>query len=124
MPYRGAFLLSLFGGRVHTDAGFALSWGAFPLLAGYVAQTGRVEVAALVAAGGAFALSYAQRSLSAPARLVRRRVTSVEGSVTLDDGTTRTIDEHALLAPLERALRSLSWSTAAFATALAIARLT
>ena len=116
--------LELLGGRVHTDAGFALAWGAFPLLAGYVAQTGRVDVAALVAAGGAFALSFAQRSLSAPARLVRRRTTTVEGSLTLDDGTIRTIDAHALLAPLERALRALSWSTVAFATALAIARLT
>jgi hypothetical protein len=116
--------LELLGGRVHTDAGFALSWGAFPLLAGYVAQTGRVDVAALVAAVGAFALSYAQRSLSTPARLVRRRATDVKGALTLDDGTIRAIDVPALLAPLERALRSLSWSTVAFATAFAIARLT
>jgi hypothetical protein len=116
--------LELLGGRVHTDAGFALSWGAFPLLVGYVAQTGRIDVAALVAAVGAFALSFAQRSLSTPARLVRRRATNVEGALTLDDGTIRAIDENVLLAPLERALRSLSWSTVAFATALAIAALT
>ena len=119
-----SYNLELLGGRVHTDAGFALSWGAFPLLAGYVAQTGRIDVAALVAAVGAFALSYAQRSLSTPARLLRRRATNVEGTLTLSDGTIRAIDEHALLAPLERALRSLSWSTVAFATALAIVRLT
>ena len=116
--------LELLGGRVHTDAGFALAWGAFPLLAGYVAQTGRVDVAPLVAAGGAFALSYAQRSLSSPARLIRRRATSVTGELTLDDGTTHEIDERAMLAPLERALRALSWSTVAFATALALTRLT
>lgn len=116
--------LELLGGRVHTDTGFALAWGAFPLLAGYVAQTGGIDVAPLVAAVGAFALSRAQRSLSAPARLVRRRAAHVEGSVTLDDGTTRAITDRSLLAPLERALRSLSWSIVAFATALAIARLT
>lgn len=115
--------LELLGGRVHTDAGFALAWGAFPLLVGYVAQTGRVNVAALVATVSAFALSYAQRSLSTPARLVRRRATSVEGTLTLDDGTIQPIDEHTLLAPLERALRSLSWSVVAFAIAFAIARL-
>ncbi len=115
--------LELLGGRLHTDAGFALSWGAFPLLVGYVAQTARVDVAALVAALGAAALAYAQRSLSTPARLIRRRATSVEGALTLDDGTVRALDEHTLLAPLERALRSLSWSVVAFAAALTIARL-
>jgi hypothetical protein len=56
--------------------------------------------------------------------LIRRRATSVSGEVALDDGTTREIDERTMLAPLERALRSLSWSTIAFATALALTRLT
>ena len=110
--------LELLGGRVHTNAGFAMAWGAFPVLVGYVAQTGRVDVAALVAAIGAFALSYAQRSLSTPARLLRRRAAKVEGALTLDDGTIRAIDQYTLLAPLERALRSMSWSIVAFAAAL------
>ena len=35
-----AYNLALFGGRVHTDVGFALAWGAFPLLTAFVAQTG------------------------------------------------------------------------------------
>jgi hypothetical protein len=114
----------LLGGRLHTDAGFALAWGAFPLLAGYAAQAGAVDVAAVVAAAGAYALSSAQRTLSTPARSIRRRTTRVEGTLTLDDGTTRAIDEQMLLAPLERALRSLSWACVALALALAIARLT
>jgi hypothetical protein len=114
----------LLGGRLHTDAGFALAWGAFPLLAGYAAQAGAVDVAAVVAAAGAYALSSAQRTLSTPARSVRRRTTRVEGTLTLDDGTTRPIDEQMLLAPLERALRSLSWACVALALALALARLT
>ena len=116
--------LELLGGRVHTDAGFALAWGAFPLLTAYVAQSGRIEAAPLVAAAGAFALSYAQRSLSTPARRIRRRATSVTGAITFDDGTVEAIDERVMLVPLERALQSLSWSTVAFATALALARLT
>jgi hypothetical protein len=116
--------LELLGGRVHTDAGFALAWGAFPLVTAYVAQSGRIEAAPLVAAAGAFALSYAQRSLSTPARRIRRRATSVTGDITFDDGTVEVVDERVLLAPLERALQSLSWSTVAFATALALARLT
>jgi hypothetical protein len=119
-----AYNLELFGGRVHTDVGFAAAWGAFPLLTGYVAQTGRIDAAAVIAAVGAFALSYAQRTLSAPARLIRRHVTHVDGALTLDDGTLRQLDEDTLLAPLERALRWLSWATVALALALVIARLT
>jgi hypothetical protein len=109
---------------VHTDVGFAAAWGAFPLLTGYVAQAGRLDVAAVIGALGAFALSYAQRTLSAPARFIRRHVTDVDGALDLDDGTLRPLDEGTLLAPLERALRSLSWATVALATALATARLT
>jgi hypothetical protein len=119
-----AYNLELFGGWLHTDAGFAASWGVFPLLTGYVAQAGNVELAALIGAIGAFALSYAQRTLSTPARLIRRRVQRVDGSLTLADGTMQPLDERTLLAPLEHALRALSWATVALAAALAAARLT
>ena len=37
-----AYNLELFGGFVHTDAGFALAWGSFPVLVAYVAQSGTV----------------------------------------------------------------------------------
>ena len=119
-----AYNLELFGGRVHTDVGFAAAWGAFPLLTGYVAQAGSLDAAAVIAAIGAFALSYAQRALSTPARLIRRHVTHVDGAITLDDGTIRQLDEGTLLAPLERALHWCSWATVALAIALATARLT
>jgi hypothetical protein len=119
-----AYNLELFGGRVHTDVGFAAAWGAFPLLTGYVAQAGRLDVAAVIAALGAFALSYTQRTLSTPARLIRRHVTRVDGAVHLDDGTVRQLDAATLLGPLEVALRWLSWAIVALAIALVIARLT
>src|SRR5262245_56238139 len=38
-----AYNLELLGGRVHTDLGFALAWGAFPVVTAYVAQAGRSE---------------------------------------------------------------------------------
>src|SRR5574341_512187 len=76
-----AYNLELFGGRVHTDIGFAAAWGAFPLLAGYVAQAGRLGIAGVIGAVGAFALSYAQRTLSTPARRLRRHVTRVDGAL-------------------------------------------
>jgi hypothetical protein len=117
-----AYNLELFGGRVHTDVGFAAAWGAFPLLTGYVAQAGRIDVAAVIAAFGAFALSYTQRTLSTPARLIRRQVTRVDGALSLDDGTVRQLDAGTLLAPLEVALRWLSWAIVALAIALVIAR--
>ncbi len=119
-----AYNLELFGGIIHNDVGFAAAWGAFPVLTAYVAQTGRISIGAGLAAAAAFALSSAQRRLSTPARLVRRRVTLVEGRMTLSDGTSVPIDERTLLAPLEQALRALSWGTVLLATSLAVARLT
>src|SRR5439155_311390 len=42
-----AYNLELLGGRLHGDFWFALSWGAFPVLTAYFAQTGRVSVSAV-----------------------------------------------------------------------------
>jgi hypothetical protein len=111
-------------GSIHKDVVFAAAWGAFPVLTGYVAQTQRLTWAPVLAALGAFALSIAQRSLSTPARMLRRRTLEVTGTLTTTEGTARGIDRPALLAPLERALNALSASTVLFATALAISRLT
>ena len=118
-----AYNAELFGGIVHTDAGFAAAWGAFPLLTSYVAQTGKLSAGSVLAAGAAFGLSAAQRSLSTPARLLRRRATGVTGSITLADGDSLALDVTRLLAPLERALRAMSWSVVLLAAALAVARL-
>lgn len=118
-----AYNAELFSGIVHTDAGFAAAWGAFPLLTSYVAQTGRLSAGSVLAAAGAFALSAAQRSLSTPARLLRRRATGVTGSVTFADGNALTLTASRLLEPLERALRAMSWSIVLLAAALAVATL-
>jgi hypothetical protein len=118
-----AYNAELFGGIVHTDVGFAAAWGAFPVLTAYVAQASALSVAALLGGAAAFALSYAQRSLSTPTRLLRRRVEHVSGSMILADGSTRALDESVLRAPLEQALRAMSWGLIALAAALAVARL-
>ena len=47
-----------------------------------------------------------------------------DGTLSLDDGTVRQLDAGTLLAPLEVALRWLSWAIVALAIALVIARLT
>ena len=113
----------LFGGLIHTDLGFAAAWGAFPTLTGYVAETGRLAIAPVVAAAAAMALSAGQRHLSTPARLLRRKTAMVTGSITLQSGEVTSLDARRLLEPLERALRSLSWGVVLLAAALATARL-
>ena len=113
----------LLGGIIHNDVGFAASWGAFPVLTAYVAQTGRLALAPVIAAVGAFGLSMAQRTLSTPARLLRRRATDVAGSIELADDQSIPVDRAILLAPLERALRAMSWAVMLLAAAVAVARL-
>jgi hypothetical protein len=107
----------------HKDALFAASWGGFPVLTAYAAQTGRLSGGAALAALAAVALSLGQRFLSTPARLLRRRSYEASGRIVLADGTERELDRSALLAPLERALHALSAATVLLATALAVARL-
>ena len=118
-----AYNLELLGGHMHGDFWFALSWGAFPVLTAYFAQTASVSLAALAMAAGAFALSYGQRALSTPARSLRRRTRSVSGMVTMTDGSEVALDEAALLQPLEKALRAFSWGVVALAAGLLASRL-
>jgi hypothetical protein len=118
-----AYNLELFGGRLHSDFVFAASWGAFPVLTGYYAQHVQLDVAAIAAAVFAFFLSGAQRSLSTPARSLRRKTADVRGTVVANDGTEGNIDRATLLDPLESALRALSWAAVSLAATLALARL-
>src|SRR5262249_13310774 len=50
-----AYNAELFGGIIHTDLGFAAAWGAFPVLTAYAAQTGKLALAPVLAAGAALA---------------------------------------------------------------------
>ena len=122
-----AYNLELFGGRLHTDFGFAAAWGGFPVVVGFVAQAPPVNAATLLSVAaatiGATALSLAQRRLSTPARTLRRRVRDVSGAMTLADGAQRPLDRDTLLAPLDGALRTLSYAVPLIALALVFARL-
>ncbi|MCW2964148.1 MAG: hypothetical protein JWO17_1400 [Actinomycetia bacterium] len=91
---------------LHTDWGFALTWGAFPALTGYFVEAQTLRVETVAAAAYAFALSLAQRALSTPVRQARR-----------EHGTTAGTE------PLERALRLLTWASVMLAVALVAARL-
>lgn len=118
-----AYNAELLGGIVHTDVGFALAWGSFPLLTAYVAQSGTLSIAAVLAAIAAFAISSAQRALSTPTRFLRRKVGQVHGNVTLVSGELKPISLEGMLMPLEAALRCLSWGMVILATAMAVGRL-
>jgi hypothetical protein len=115
--------LELFGGALHSDAMFALSWGVFPVLTAYFAQHGTLNAAAAAAAAFAFLSATAQRQLSTPARALRRRTVAVDGTVHGTDGTTTELTAASMLSPLETALRSLSGAIVLLALALALARL-
>jgi hypothetical protein len=67
--------------------------------------------------------AYVQRSLSTPARILRRRTSEVTGAIRSVDGSVDDLDRATLLAPLERALRALSWVMPAIAAAALAARL-
>ena len=114
--------LELLGGRLHNDVTFAAAWGAFPVLTAYYAQAETLGPPAVVAAIGAYSLSNAQRALSTPARMLRRRVASVDGQLTFVDGRTAPLTVASLLAPLESALRATAWAIVGLAAALVLDR--
>ena len=99
---------------LHTDIGFAISWGAFPAVVGYWAQTGAVSISIAVVATAAAMLSLAQRALSTPARFVRRQTGE---SVVIFDAD-RQWARAELLATWETPLRLLTWTTVAIAIGL------
>jgi hypothetical protein len=115
--------LEWFHGRLHTDAAFAVLWGAFPVLTGYFVQAERIDLVAAAAGLAAFALSRAQRTLSKRTRLMRRGVSAATLELELTDGSVARMDRAELLVPFDAALRALSWSIVLFAAALVGSRL-
>jgi len=108
---------------VHSDVGFALAWGGFPVLASAVAN-GAPLAATLAAAIGASLLSLAQRRLSTPVRRIRRKAEQVSGSVRYRDGTLEEIDAARLIGAPEAALRLIWVATAAISIGTLLARWT
>jgi hypothetical protein len=119
-----AYNLELFGGRFHGGIWFALGWGAFPLLTGYLAVAERIADEAVAAAAFAALLTAAQRVLSTPVRSIRRKVDSVTGTIVYRDGATEPIGPRAIAGAPERALQVLSAASVTLAVALLLAHLT
>jgi demethylmenaquinone methyltransferase / 2-methoxy-6-polyprenyl-1,4-benzoquinol methylase len=106
---------------VHSDIGFALAWGGFPVVAS-AAANGAPWLATLAAAAGASLLSLAQRRLSTPVRRIRRRADEVRGSIRYRDGSVEEIDAVRLISAPESALRLIWLAIAAIAIGTLLAR--
>jgi hypothetical protein len=106
---------------VHSDLGFALGWGAFPVAAtGYA--TGAHPLPIAIAALGATLFSLAQRRLSTRARSIRRRAVAVSGEIVFADGSREAITKRSLIAAPEAALSILWIALVAVALASLLAR--
>ena len=106
---------------VHSDIGFALAWGGFPVVAS-AAANGAPLAATIAAAIGASLLSLAQRRLSTPVRRVRRDAVDVAGEVRYRDGTTEPLDRQAVIAAPEAGLRLLWLAMLALSIGALVAR--
>ena len=115
--------LELLRGSIHNGLGFALAWGAFPLLTGYFACAGTITWTALLAAAYATLTSYAQRVLSTPVRHLRRRAAAVAGTIELRDGGSEPLTRESLTAAPELALKVLAAANVSLAAALLVLRL-
>jgi hypothetical protein len=118
-----AYNLELFRGAFHSDAWFAIAWGAFPALTAYFAQAAKLTVGAGLVSLACLFFSAAQRRLSTPVRRLRRSVVALEGRMVLRDGTEMAIDEAMLRATPEAALRILSLALPLLAGGMVAARL-
>jgi hypothetical protein len=119
-----AYNLELFGGRFHGRLWFALAWGALPVLATFFAAAGAIRAEAALAAAFAALVSWVQRVLSTPVRMVRRQVRNVSGRIELADGSELPVTRDTLSYAPETALRLLSAAMVALAVALVLLRVT
>ncbi|HEX4753775.1 MAG TPA: hypothetical protein VH268_12810 [Solirubrobacterales bacterium] len=123
-----AYNLEWFGGRFHTDLWLAISWAGFATFTGWwvnalgVHSFGEAVAVVGVVVGTAFLVT-AQRRLSTPVRELRRRTVELTGTQRLSDGTVRPLRREDLVAPLDGALRALSFAVPLIAIGLLAIRL-
>ena len=91
-----AYNLEWFGGRLHTDAWFAFSWGFLPVCAGYMMQTNRISLEALILGGSMALFSQVEIKASRPYKSLRRRETKLS------------MEERDMLKRYEAVLKSIS----------------
>jgi hypothetical protein len=105
-----AYNLEWFSGRFHTDAWFAVSWGALPVLAGYVIQTNGISIPALVVALSLGLFATIEIKASRPYKELKRRGAPLAG------------DEQVLLKRYETVLKCVSLGVLLLGVGLLLAR--
>ena len=107
-----AYNLEWFRGRFHTDGWFAFSWGALPVLAGYIMQANSISVEALALAASMAFFSLIEIKASRPYRTLKQRLNVLRD------------DEIALMVRLETILKSISFGVILLGVGLLLWRLT
>jgi len=105
-----AYNLEWFGGRFHGDAWFAVSWGGLPVVAGYVMQTNRISLAALIVALSMGLVATIEIKASRPYKELKRR------------GPSLAVEEQALVRRYETLLKCVSLGTILLGAGLLLAR--
>ena len=72
-----AYNLEWFEGKFHTDSWFAFSWGFLPVLAGYIMQTNKISMAALILAASTALFSHVEIKASRPYKDLKRYSPSI-----------------------------------------------
>jgi hypothetical protein len=106
-----AYNLEWFSGRFHTDAWFAVSWGALPVLAGFVMQTNTITVSAAIVALSMALTATIEIKASRPYKELKRR------------GPQLAADEYALLLRYEILLKCVSLGALLLGLGLLLARI-
>jgi len=104
-----AYNVEWFGGKFHTDHWFAFSWGALPLLAGYIIQTNSISLIVIAVAAATGFTSYVEIKTSRPYKELKR------GN---NDGTLSREQLVAKMNHYERILKGLSVGTVSLAVIL------
>ena len=94
-----AYNLEWFEGRFHTDGWFAVSWGALPVLAGYIIQTNHISLAVVIVATAMGLLSLVEIKASRPYKMLKRKMAV---------GSGRDREQRETMLRLELILKSLS----------------
>ena len=102
-----AYNFELFNGLFHNNFWFAVSWGALPLLAGFVIQTNSISVLSLISSIMAFLVAYTEIRISRKYKELKRKPQDV-------------VDYK--VEKLERSLKIISLITILFALLLTIYR--
>jgi 4-hydroxybenzoate polyprenyltransferase len=77
-----AYNLELFGGKFHTDAWFAFSWGFLPVIAGFVVQTNLISPTSLVGGLFGFFTAFIEINASRPYKALKKEAGGTASQVT------------------------------------------